>query len=178
MRIHRLVLIGYFAALPAAALALDASEAAAPVDAFAQISQSKPAEKASELIMYALSLIGVNYKFGGTSPSTGLDCSGYVKHVFSQVEGMSLPHNALAISRLGKKVTPDELQPGDLVFYKTLRRTFSHVGIYLGDNRFVHAPSNGGGVEIVDMKESYWAKRFNGARRVLFSRTTPASSAE
>lgn len=176
MRLHWLVLISCFITLPAQALEQPdippLNEAAAPA---AQSSQAAPS---SDVIMYALSLIGVSYKYGGTSPASGLDCSGFVKHVFDQTAGLSLPHNALAISRLGNKIPTSELQPGDLVFFKTLRRAFSHVGIYLGDNRFVHAPTSGGGVEIVSMKESYWAKRFNGARRILFPGKTPEFSAE
>lgn len=126
-------------------------------------------DKAQNTLGYALSLVGVNYKFGGTSPETGLDCSGFVRHVFSQAADMVLPHNAKAISMFGKKITIADLKPGDLVFYNTMRHTYSHVGIYLGGNKFVHASVTGRGVEVVDMKESYWAKRFNGARRMLTS---------
>lgn len=129
--------------------------------------QTRHADGVSNMLSYAFKLIGVNYKYGGTQPSTGFDCSGYVSHVFRKVAGLSLPHNALAISRQGRTISMDELQPGDLVFFNTLRRSFSHVGIYIGDNRFVHAPSSGGGVEIVSMQDKYWMKRFNGARRVL-----------
>lgn len=128
---------------------------------------ARQADGVSRMIGYALDLLGVNYKYGGTQPSTGFDCSGYVSHVFRQVAGLSLPHNALAISRQGRHISRDELQPGDLVFFNTLRRSFSHVGIYIGDNRFVHAPSSGGGVEVVSMQDKYWMKRFNGARRML-----------
>lgn len=129
--------------------------------------QTRHAAGVSEMLNYALNLIGVNYKYGGTQPSTGFDCSGYVSHVFRQVAGLSLPHNALAISRQGKQISLNELQPGDLVFFNTLRRSFSHVGIYIGNNRFVHAPSSGGGVEVVSLQDKYWIKRFNGARRIL-----------
>lgn len=127
-------------------------------------------DKASETLMYALSLVGVNYKYGGKSPETGLDCSGFVSYVFQQAAGLVLPHNARAISMFGQKIAISELQPGDLVFYNTLRHTYSHVGIYLGDNKFVHASVTGRGVEVVDMKENYWVKRFNGARRMVTSR--------
>jgi len=149
--------------------AQEPAEATIPAELAATTLQTKPATGVSEMLNYALNLIGVDYKYGGTSPTSGFDCSGFVGHVFRQVSGLSLPHNALAISRQGKKISTDELQPGDLVFFKTLRRSFSHVGIYLGDNRFVHAPSKGGGVEVVNMQEKYWLKRFNGARRVLTS---------
>ncbi|MEW5944426.1 MAG: C40 family peptidase [Pseudomonadota bacterium] len=176
MRPHWLVLISCLMTLPAQAL--EQPDVPTPGEALAPAARPSQVAPSSDVIMYALSLIGVNYKYGGTSPATGLDCSGFVKHVFDQTTGLSLPHNALAISRFGSKISTNELQPGDLVFFKTLRRAFSHVGIYLGDNRFVHAATNGGGVEIVSLKESYWAKRFNGARRLLFSRQTPEVSAE
>lgn len=114
----------------------------------------------------ALDLIGIRYRRGGTSPETGFDCSGFVDHVFKEGLGLYLPHNAKQISKTGEAVGKDELQPGDLVFFNTMRRAFSHVGIYLGDNKFVHAPRSGGVVRVEDMSDSYWRKRFNGARRV------------
>ena len=114
----------------------------------------------------ALDLIGIRYRRGGTSPETGFDCSGFVGHVFRQGLGLYLPHNARQISKTGEAVSKSELQPGDLVFFNTMRRAFSHVGIYLGDNKFVHAPRAGGTVRVEDMSESYWKTRFNGARRV------------
>lgn len=122
--------------------------------------------RASELALQAMGMIGIRYKYGGTAPENGLDCSGLVRYVFQQVWGTELPRTSEEISRLGERVDTNELQPGDLVFYNTLRRTFSHVGIYLGDNKFVHAPSVGGEVRIESMDISYWKKRFNGARRI------------
>lgn len=115
----------------------------------------------------ALNLIGIRYRRGGTSPETGFDCSGFVNHVFREGLGLYLPHNARQISTSGEVVDKNELQPGDLVFFNTMRRAFSHVGIYLGDNKFVHAPRAGGTVRVEDMNESYWRKRFNGARRII-----------
>ncbi|OHC63632.1 MAG: hypothetical protein A2045_07925 [Rhodocyclales bacterium GWA2_65_20] len=114
----------------------------------------------------ALDLIGIRYRRGGTSPETGFDCSGFVGHVFKEGLGLYLPHSARQISAAGEAVAKSELQPGDLVFFNTMRRAFSHVGIYLGDNKFVHAPRTGGTVRVEDMSESYWRKRFNGARRI------------
>lgn len=125
--------------------------------------------KVQDTLAYALSLVGVQYRFGGKSPETGLDCSGFVSHVFKEAAGMMLPHNARAISMFGQNIPLSELQPGDLVFYNTLRHAYSHVGIYLGDHRFIHAASAGGGVEVSNMNESYWVKRFNGARRLFTS---------
>lgn len=119
-----------------------------------------------DVLLSALSLSGTPYKYGGNSPDIGFDCSGFVRYVFSQAANLTLPHGARAISQLGKSIPVDQLQPGDLVFFNTLKNAFSHVGIYMGDGRFIHAPSSGGGVHIVSMKDDYWAKRFNGARRL------------
>jgi cell wall-associated NlpC family hydrolase len=120
----------------------------------------------SEVLVYALSLVGVQYRFGGNSAATGFDCSGFVRHVFSEVAAHTLPRRAEEMSRIGTSVTRDGLSPGDLVFYNTLQRPFSHVGIYLGEGRFVHSPSVGRSVEIVNMQDNYWTRRYNGARRV------------
>lgn len=114
----------------------------------------------------ALDLIGIRYRRGGTSPETGFDCSGFVGHVFREGLGLYLPHNARQISKSGEAVARSELQPGDLVFFDTMRRAFSHVGIYLGDDKFVHSPRSGGAVRVEDMNDSYWRPRFNGARRI------------
>jgi cell wall-associated NlpC family hydrolase len=121
---------------------------------------------AQDLAVYALGLIGVRYRWGGEDPDSGLDCSGLVRHVFQQVTGVTLPRTAKEMSRLGDSVAKHQLEPGDLVFFNTRRFAFSHVGIYLGDNRFIHAPRRGRDVEVADFGNSYWQKKFNGARRV------------
>lgn len=118
--------------------------------------------------LIALSLIGIPYAAGGGSPETGFDCSGLVAYVFARSMQLRLPRNTFDLARAGDAVAPGELRPGDLVFYNTLRRPFSHVGIYLGESRFVHAPSTGGAVRIEDMGLRYWTQRFDGARRVSF----------
>jgi len=122
---------------------------------------------AQDLTSFALGLIGVDYKWGGTTPETGLDCSGLVRYVFQQVTGLTLPRTSREMSRLGDKIALRDLEPGDLVFFNTRRFAFSHVGIYLGDNRFIHAPSRGREVEIAEIDRSFWQKRFNGARRLV-----------
>ena len=122
---------------------------------------------AQDLAIYALGLIGVDYRFGGTTPDRGLDCSGLVRYVFQQVTGVTLPRTSQELSRLGTKVTLADLMPGDLVFFNTRRLQFSHVGIYLGEDRFIHAPRQGGEVEIVTLSKTYWQKRFDGARRLV-----------
>lgn len=122
--------------------------------------------KTQEVIMNALSLTGIKYKFGGNSPETGFDCSGFVRYVFQNAANLTLPPTARAISQLGKTVKKDELQPGDLVFFNTLKSAFSHVGIYIGDNKFIHAPSSGKVVRVENMQAGYWSSRFNGAQRL------------
>jgi cell wall-associated NlpC family hydrolase len=122
--------------------------------------------RASELVLGAMSMIGIRYKYGGTEPESGLDCSGLVRYVFKEVLGKELPRTSEEISRVGQQIDTKDLRPGDLVFYNTLRRGFSHVGIYLGDNKFIHSPSAGGQVRIESMDIGYWKQRFNGARRI------------
>ena len=122
---------------------------------------------AQDLILKGLELIGIKYRRGGTDPDTGLDCSGFVQVVFKDAIGMLLPRTAREQSEVGAVIDRQELKAGDLVFFNTMRRAFSHVGIYLGDNRFMHAPRSGAEIRIEDMRQSYWINRYNGARRLL-----------
>jgi cell wall-associated NlpC family hydrolase len=124
-------------------------------------------QSAQDLAIYALGLIGVDYRYGGSSPEHGLDCSGLVRYVFQEVVGVTLPRTAREMARLGGRVAPGDLQAGDLVFFNTRSSPFSHVGIYLGDDRFIHAPHRGGEVEIVTMSQRYWQQRYDGARRLV-----------
>ena len=121
---------------------------------------------ARELAIQALGFLGIRYKYGGSSPLTGFDCSGLVRYVVGQAVGLALPRDTRSLSEVGARVSGDELQPGDLVFFNTMRKPYSHVGIYVGDRRFVHAPASGGTVELVNMSERYWQSRFDGARRL------------
>ena len=157
-----------FAAFAALGIALAAAPACSADTARDHASDSY-LSRAREVTIQALSFLGVNYKWGSSNPERGFDCSGLVTHVFQQVAGMVLPRNSQSMSKVGEKIDKVDLQPGDLVFFNTRRQPNSHVGIYIGDERFVHAPSRGGEVEISDMQESYWKKRFNGARRLLNS---------
>ncbi len=141
------------------------NEAPADTAAVARSTNSWSAT-AQEIILSALSQTGVKYKYGGNSPEGGFDCSGFVRYVFQQAANLTLPQGARAISQLGQTVTQRELKPGDLVFFNTVRSTFSHVGIYIGNNRFIHSPSAGSAISVTDMGDSYWAKRFTGARRL------------
>lgn len=131
--------------------------------------EERPAATPSDIVVQALSLLGTPYRFGGNSPDAGFDCSGLVRHVFASVLNWELPRRADEISGVGQPVARAELQPGDLVFFNTLRRAFSHVAIYIGEGRFVHAPAKNGRVRIEALDDRYWATRFNGARRVIAS---------
>jgi NlpC/P60 family len=129
-------------------------------------SEAKPDyAPAQDMLLQAMSLIGVKYKWGGATPEAGLDCSGFVRYVFQNSMNIALPHNALGMAQSGSSIDKEELKPGDLVFFNTLGRTFSHVGIYMGDNRFIHSPRAGKSVEITNLNQSYWSSRFTGARR-------------
>ena len=123
-------------------------------------------EQRAEALLQALLSLGLDYRYGGKTPETGFDCSGLVAHVFREAYGIQLPHNARAQSEYGKRVGLSELRAGDLVFYNTLNRPFSHVGIYLGDGRFLHAPKTGAQVRVESISAGYWSKRFDGARRL------------
>lgn len=123
-----------------------------------------------DVILEGLKLVGVRYRMGGNNAESGLDCSSFVQTVFRDSIGTALPRTAREQSKVGEKVNLDQLQPGDLVFFNTMRRAFSHVGIYLGDNHFLHAPRAGSEVRIENMNNGYWMKRFNGARRIIESR--------
>jgi cell wall-associated NlpC family hydrolase len=123
-------------------------------------------EQRAEALLQTLLMLGVDFRYGGKSPETGFDCSGLVAHVFREAYGIELPHNARAQSEMGMRVSLSELRAGDLVFYNTLNRPFSHVGIYLGDGRFVHAPKTGAQVRVEPIRGKYWMRRFDGARRI------------
>ena len=119
-----------------------------------------------DVLDQATDLLDIPYKWGGSSPGLGFDCSGFVTHVFQMGLGLTLPRTAKAMSKEGQVVTKDDLQPGDLVFFNTMRRAFSHVGIYLGNNQFIHAPRSGEKVRVDNLDDNYWIRHFNGARRV------------
>ena len=168
--IGKLFIFIVFTCLSAAAFA--AGDGVSPLPALAETAEAGspgPAPGADGVVFQALALLGVHYRMGGRAPATGFDCSGLVRHVFREAQGVSLPDTSREMSRIGEKVGRESMQPGDLVFYNTLKRAFSHVGIYLGDNRFIHAPSTGSEVRIENMDSPYWAPRFNGARRILVS---------
>ena len=118
-------------------------------------------------LIHALHALGVQYRYGGRSPDTGFDCSGLVTHVFERAWGMLLPPGTEALSKVGAPVKKlKELEPGDLVFYNTRNKPYSHVGIYLGDGQFLHAPRPGAKVRVESVQTPYWRSRFNGGRRL------------
>lgn len=131
------------------------------------------AEKASELVFTALGFMGVPYRRGGNTAETGFDCSGFVKAMYEQTVGLILPRRAEQQAASTQKIERSELQPGDLVFFNTMRRAFSHVGIYVGEGKFIHSPKPGAEVRVEDMGVSYWNRRFDGARRVQAPPATP-----
>ncbi len=123
-------------------------------------------EQMNDLVMYALSLADTPYRYGGNSATSGFDCSGFVGHVYRHSLGVSMPRSSREISRVGKPISQNELSPGDLVFYNTQHASFSHVGIYIGDGKFVHSPRSGERVRTEQMQMSYWQMRYDGARRI------------
>jgi cell wall-associated NlpC family hydrolase len=125
-------------------------------------------KKGSEVVMYAMGLLGVGYRFGGSNPSSGLDCSGMVSYIYRKAVDIDLPHNARAIARLGHKINVSQMIPGDLVFFNTLHRPFSHVGIYIGKGEFIHAPSSNGKIEITRLDNPYFARRLEAARTFFY----------
>lgn len=122
---------------------------------------------ASELVVSAMNFLGVRYRRGGDSVAEGFDCSGFTRHVFEQAIGLALPRRSQEQAQASslKPVDRHELRPGDLVFFNTLRAAFSHVGIYIGDGRFIHSPRSGAEVRVEDMRLAYWSRRYDGARR-------------
>lgn len=125
----------------------------------------------NDMTFYAMSLDGTPYRPGGEAPEDGFDCSGFVQHVFDHSLGVKLPRTSREMSNLGNPIDAKQLTPGDLVFFKTTSKPFSHVGIYLGDSQFIHAPRVGSTIRVENLDMSYWRARYNGARR-LPQRTT------
>lgn len=130
----------------------------------------------SDLVLTAMGFLGVPYKRGGNTEYTGFDCSGFVRATYERTLGLVLPRRAEEQAKATTTIRKEELRPGDLVFFNTMRRTFSHVGIYVGEGKFIHAPRAGAKVRVEDMRQAYWTKRFNGARRVEGATIDPAQA--
>lgn len=141
---------------------LNASEPSAPARLLSTVRDT-----ASDLVLSAMNFLGVRYTRGGNSVENGFDCSGFTRHIFEMSVGLVLPRRADEQAKDSSlaAIRRDELKPGDLVFFNTMRATFSHVGIYVGEGKFIHAPRTGSAVRVEDMRDAYWAKRFTGARR-------------
>lgn len=118
------------------------------------------------MLLQSVSLMGIAYKWGGNTPNTGMDCSGFVRYVFNKSLGINLPRTAAEMAKVGKRVSINELQPGDLIFFNTRRGSNTHIGIYLGANKFIQSPRTGENIQISDLS-GYWAQHFNGAKRVV-----------
>jgi len=147
---------------------------AAQVDANPLVQQMR--DVASDMVLSAMNFLGVPYRRGGNTADQGFDCSGFTRYVFENSLGLVLPRRADQQAQNAGllNIHRDELKPGDLVFFNTMRRAFSHVGIYVGEGKFIHAPRSGAEVRIEDMRQAYWAKRFNGARRAEAAAMKPA----
>lgn len=132
---------------------------------------------ASDLVGNAMKFLGVRYRYGGNSAETGFDCSGFVRAAFEQTIGRVLPRRAVEQAAATQTIAKEDLKPGDLVFFNTMRRAFSHVGIYVGDGKFIHSPRTGSSVRVDSMDASYWVTRFDGARRVQDAQNNAATPA-
>lgn len=151
----------------AAAACLSAPGKAKADETFTRLPQKFATAAADRVQNLALMMIGIPYRFGGSVPESGFDCSGLVAYVFRSVHQLEVGRRTAEIARTGTFVHREELLPGDLVFFNTLGRANSHVGVYLGDGRFVHAPARGGTVRVDSMEATYWRGRFDQARRVV-----------
>ncbi len=142
------------------------AEAPAPAPVPTSTAEISFTSRAGELLFRAMALLGTRYQRGGNSPETGFDCSGFVGYLYREVLNLKLPRSTNEIWSHGVEVARDTLEPGDLVFFNTLRRPFSHVGVFVGDGKFIHAPASGGAVRTESMNQRYWTQRWNGAKRV------------
>ena len=134
-------------------------------------------ERTSDLVVTAIGFLGVPYRRGGNTAEAGFDCSGFVRAMYNQTVGHMLPRRAEEQAAATEKIDREQLKPGDLVFFNTMRRAFSHVGIYVGEGKFIRSPRSGAQVRVEDMNGSYWQRRFDGARRVLAGPTDEVKAA-
>jgi cell wall-associated NlpC family hydrolase len=163
-----LALVGQLAAAQTAPTNDDLGKFIADKGLLSRISDagSQLQNQASDLVVGAMGFLGVPYKRGGNNADMGFDCSGFVKAMFEQTVGLVLPRSAAQQAAATQTIDRSELRPGDLVFFNTMRQAFSHVGIYVGNGKFIHSPKPGAEVRVEDMGMAYWARRFDGARRV------------
>jgi len=147
------------------ALFISACASTPPAEKRVVIPESSPS---IDVVMVAMSLAETPYRYGGNSVETGFDCSSFVGHVYKNSVGIELPRSSHELSQIGKSLERSQLQAGDLVFFNTQHRANSHVGIYVGEGKFVHAPRTGARIRVESMNENYWLSRYNGARRITF----------
>ncbi|TDR81960.1 C40 family peptidase [Paludibacterium purpuratum] len=178
MKLHRrilaLALAGWLACVTAAPdktapdkVTKDDNTAAEPAgDPIGNYASSATDDAVGDMLLQAISLMGVAYRFGGSNPSTGLDCSGFIQYVFKKSLKVNLPRTAAGMAKVGRSINRAELMPGDLVFFNTRGFSYSHVGIYLGNGKFIHSPRTGKSIEVAQLNQSYWVAHYNGARRV------------
>lgn len=138
-----------------------------PKPAAIQLSALKADGLGREILLYTLSLLDIEYKFGGSNPEAGLDCSGMVAYIYKNAAGVQLPHNAAQIAALARPIPSQQMKVGDLVFFNTLGRSFSHMGIYIGDGKFVHAPRSNSAIRVDRLDNRYFAQRFEGGRTLF-----------
>lgn len=162
MKSRAAIILAFCLAAPAAPVHADDPSLVADIRARV----SNLVDRTQELVLNAVGFMGIPYRWGGATPETGFDCSGFVQYVFRQAAGLVLPRSSFDQIRQGASVAREDLQPGDLVFFNTMRATASHVGIYIGENRFIHAPRRGKTVEITEFTNAYWQARYDGARRL------------
>lgn len=154
----RLITIGFLAML--------VSACSSPARQHSYNGHSYSAHK-SEVVASAHLLLGSPYRFGGNRPSTGFDCSGFVQYAHARV-GIDLPRTSRRQYRMGKQIKKRNLRAGDLVFFRIdTKKTISHVGIYIGNNKFIHAPSSGKRVSIARLDNPYWQRHYDSARRIF-----------
>ena len=168
-RLLALALAGWMACVTAApdTVTRDDHTAAEPAgDPIANYASSPGDDAVGDMLLQAISLLGVAYRFGGSTPSTGLDCSGFIQYVFKKSLKVNLPRTAAGMAHVGRSVDKTELMPGDLVFFNTRGFSYSQVGIYLGNGKFIHSPRTGKTIEVTTLNQAYWNARYNGARRV------------
>jgi len=158
LKVYRCALALLLAACASAPPPLPVQAPAAPP------ARAEASDKGHEIALFALGLIDTGYRFGGKNPEAGLDCSGMVSYIYNKAAGMKLVGSAADIARQGRAIARGSLRPGDLVFFNTRGAPFSHVGVYIGDERFVHAPSSNGRVRIERMGNAYFSQRFETAR--------------
>ncbi|RTK97125.1 MAG: peptidoglycan endopeptidase [Neisseriaceae bacterium] len=131
----------------------------------------------TNMLLQSVSLMGIRYKWGGNTPTSGMDCSGFVRYVYQKSLGINLPRTAAEQAKVGKRVSIDDLQPGDLMFFNSKRGSNTHVGMYLGNNKFIQSPRTGDVIKISEFTDS-WRKRFNGAKRIVSEKTTPDGNSD